>query len=300
MSDKNLIVVTGPTAVGKTALTIRLARELSTEIISADSRQFYREMSIGTAKPTPEELAQVPHHFINSHAVDDECSAGEFESATLKLLKVLFGQYDSVIMTGGSGLYINAVTAGLPDIPKGREVTREVLNRELADNGLAPLLEELQATDPIYYQEVDTHNPQRVIRALEVIRDTGIPFSEFRKGSVTKRPFNIIKIGLSRDRDELYERINQRVDAMVAQGLLEEVRALLPYRHLQALQTVGYKEVFDYLDDQYTWQETVELIKRNTRRYAKRQMTWFRKDAEMAWFSPEDYDKIKAYVCSKV
>jgi tRNA dimethylallyltransferase len=281
---KTLIVIAGPTAVGKTAIAIELAKQLKTEIISADSRQFYREMSIGTAKPTDKELAAAKHYFINSHSVTENFSVGDFEKQSLQLLDELFKTHNKIIMAGGSGLYIQAVTRGFDDLPVADEGIRIRLNQDLAEKGIQFLQDALKTADPDYYQQVDLNNPQRLIRALEVFESTGKPFSSFRKATVNKRPFNCIKIGLDLPRDVLYERINQRVDAMIDQGLIEEARSLLSYRHLNALNTVGYSELFDHFEGKTGLDTAIELIKQNTRRFAKRQLTWFRKDKEIKWF----------------
>ena len=285
---KTLLVVAGPTASGKTAAAIRLAQHFNTVILSADSRQFYREMSIGTAKPDAEELAAAKHYFINSHSINELFSVGDFEKQGLALLNELFKQRDVVILVGGSGLYIKALCEGFDDIPQAGEGIREQLNNELAENGIKPLQEELKAVDPTYYTEVDINNPQRVIRALEVYRSTGQPFSFYRKATTNTRPFNCIKIALDMPREVLYNRINTRVDAMIAQGLVDEARALLPYRHLNALHTVGYSELFDHFDGKNDLNTAIELIKQNTRRFAKRQLTWFRKDKNIHWMAPDE------------
>ncbi|MGY3213732.1 tRNA (adenosine(37)-N6)-dimethylallyltransferase MiaA [Mucilaginibacter sp. HD30] len=285
---KTLIVIAGPTASGKTAAAIRLARHFNTVILSADSRQFYREMSIGTAKPHDEELAAAKHYFINSHSINELFSVGDFEKQGLALLDELFKQHDTVILVGGSGLYIKALCEGFDDIPQADEGIREHLNSDLALNGITPLQEELKTVDPAYYAEVDINNPQRVIRALEVYRSTSQPFSSYRKAKANTRPFKSIKIALDLPREVLYNRINTRVDAMVAQGLVDEARALLPYRHLNALNTVGYSELFDVFDGKSDLNTAIELIKQNTRRFAKRQLTWFRKDKDIHWMAPEE------------
>jgi tRNA dimethylallyltransferase len=288
LKNKTLLVIAGPTASGKTAAAIRLARHFNTVILSADSRQFYREMSIGTAKPDAEELAAVKHYFIDSHSINELFSVGDFEKQGLALLDELFKQHDVVILVGGSGLYIKAFCEGFDDIPQADEGIREHLNNELAQNGIASLQEELKTADPTYYNEVDINNPQRIIRALEVFRSTGQPFSSYRKATTNKRPFNCVKIALDLPREVLYNRINTRVDAMVAQGLVDEVHALLAYRHLNALNTVGYSELFDHFDGKTDLNTAVELIKQNTRRFAKRQLTWFRKDKEIHWLAPDE------------
>lgn len=294
---KHLVVVVGPTAVGKTEFCVQLAKHYKTEIISADSRQFFREMQIGTAKPTAEEQQGVPHHFVDSHSITGEYNAGAFEQDVLALLEKLFQQHDVVLMTGGSGLYVRAVLEGMDEMPDADPDVREKLTRQYEAEGLQPLLDKLQELDPIYFAQVDKANPQRVIRAVEVCLSSSIPYSSFRKSERQERPFNIIKIGLNRDRSELYQRIDQRMDQMLEQGLLEEAKALYPYRAHNALQTVGYKEIFDYLEGMYNWEEAVRLLKRNSRRYAKRQLTWFRKNPEeYAWFEPQQWQEVVAYI----
>ncbi|MFN6943439.1 MAG: tRNA (adenosine(37)-N6)-dimethylallyltransferase MiaA [Cytophagaceae bacterium] len=297
---KLLIVVAGPTAVGKTDLCIELAKRYHTEIISADSRQLFKEMSIGTAKPEKEEMQGVPHHFINSYSVQDEYNAGRFELDTLNLLQTLFKKYDQLILTGGSGLYIKAVCEGFDELPDVDPYIREGLIQSFHEDGLDNLLDELKQKDPVYYDQVDRANHQRVIRALEIIRGTGMPFSFFRKRKVQPRPFTILKIGLERPRAELYQRIDHRMDLMLEKGLLEEAKALYPFKHLNALQTVGYQEIFDFLDGKYDWDEAVRLLKRNSRRYAKRQMTWFNRDLGFKWFSPENPQDIIEYINSQI
>jgi tRNA dimethylallyltransferase len=285
-SIKNLIVIVGPTASGKTALAIDLAKRFKTEVISADSRQFYREMAIGTAKPTPEELSQAKHHFVDSHSVNDYFSVGEFERQGLELLERLFETHDTVIMVGGSGLYIKAICEGFDQLPSSSPEIRQKFNAAFEARGITYLQEQLKQADPAYYSEVDLNNPQRLIRALEVCESTGVPFSSFRKSQSSSRPFNCIKIGIDLPREVIYERINQRVDDMVSQGLIEEVHSLIPYRHLNALNTVGYSELFDYFDGKTNLETAIALIKQNTRRFAKRQMTWFRKDKSIHWIDP--------------
>ena len=295
-TTKTLVCVVGPTGIGKTAVGIQLAQYAHTVILSADSRQFYQEMNIGTAKPSAEELAVVPHYFINSHRLTDVYSAGDFEREALRLLDNLFMQHDVVLLVGGSGLFVNAVCEGLDDLPQPSPGVRDRFNRLYADNGLLPLQQRLKAVDPVYYQAVDLANPQRVIRALEVYESTGKPFSCFHRQYRQKRAFDVRKIALHMDRQRLYQRINTRVDTMMEMGLLEEVQALQPFRYLPPLQTVGYTELFDYLDGKCTLETAVERIKQNTRRYAKRQLTWFRKDPNTTWFDPDDLTGMKAYL----
>jgi tRNA dimethylallyltransferase len=286
--SKKLIVIAGPTAVGKTTVAIQLAKKLQTGIVSADSRQFFREMSIATAKPTDEELAQAKHHFINSHSINENFSVGDFEKEGLALLDNIFQEHDTAILVGGSGLYIKAICEGFDDLPVAPAEIREKLNLEFKENGLTSLQDKLKVADPVYYSQVDLNNPQRLIRALEVAESTGKPFSSYRKSTINQRPFECIKIGLNLPREFLYQRINNRVDEMLKQGLVDEVHSLLPYRHLNALNTVGYSELFDYFDGKTDLQTAVDLIKQNTRRFAKRQLTWFRKDADVKWFMADD------------
>ncbi|SEO27354.1 tRNA dimethylallyltransferase [Mucilaginibacter gossypiicola] len=279
-----LIVVAGPTAVGKTAAAIELAQHFSTVVVSADSRQFFREMSIGTAKPNEGELAAAKHYFINSHSISESFSVGDFEKQGLTLLNELFNVHDKVILAGGSGLYVKAICEGFDDLPVADISIREKLNRQLEEEGIIPLQEKLKQVDPDYYTLVDLNNPQRIIRALEVFETSGKPFSSYRNATINKRPFNVIKLALDMPREKLYERINLRVDLMAKQGLVEEVKGLLPHRQLNALNTVGYSELFDYFDGKNSLDEALLLIKQNTRRFAKRQLTWFRKDKDFIWF----------------
>jgi len=281
---KTLIVIAGPTAVGKTAAAIEVAKHFNTVVVSADSRQFFREMSIGTAKPNASELAQVKHYFIDSHSITAPFSVGDFERDCLMLLHELFKNHDYVVLAGGSGLYIKAICEGFDDLPTADPAIREKLNLELEEKGLNYLQEKLKLADPVYYQQVDLGNPQRIIRALEVFESTGNPISSYRQATVNKRQFHVIKVALNMPRELLYRRINDRVDIMLRQGLLAEVASLLPYRQLNALNTVGYAEIFDYMDGTITLDKAVEMIKQNTRRFAKRQLTWFRKDQQFIWF----------------
>ncbi len=294
--QKTLIVIVGPTAVGKTALAITLAQHFKTEIISADSRQFFKEMEIGTAKPTIAELAAAPHHFINSHSVKTLFSTGDFEVAVLKLMTELFKNHNILVMVGGSGLYINAVCNGLDVLPEINLEIREKLNTQFALEGIAVIKSNLQKIDPEYYEKVDKFNPQRMIRGLEVFLSTGKKLSSFLTASKKERPFKIIKIGLNTYRNLLYQHINQRVDAMIAQGLLAEVESLLPYRQFNVLQTVGYTELFNYLDGKTDLASAIAMIKQNTRRFAKRQLTWFKKDPETTWFEPNESEEILKYL----
>ena len=280
-STKNLIIIAGPTAIGKTNLAIKIALHFQTEVISADSRQFYKEMEIGTAKPSKAELAQVKHHFIDSHSINQPFSVGDYEEQAIGLIDKLFEKYDDLVLVGGSGLFIKAITDGFDNFPKASPEIREELNKVYHTEGISLLQKQLSVLDPAYFNEVDINNPQRVIRALEVCISTGQPFSSFRKSTLKHRNFNSIKIGLNIDREKLYKQINFRVDQMAEQGLVEEVRQLLPSRHLNALNTVGYSELFEYFDGVLSLDEAIESIKQNTRRFAKRQLTWFRKDHEI-------------------
>lgn len=294
--QKYLVTVAGPTAVGKTALAIRLARDLGTEILSADSRQFFRELSIGTAKPTPKELSQATHHFVNSHSIAEAYSAGDFERDALALLDRLFLEHDIVIMTGGSGFYVKAVLDGLDDLPAPLPGLRESLTQKLNDNGLPSLQEEIAEIDPAFAATPEIANPQRVVRALEVFYTSGTPISQFKLNNTRRRPFQPINIALDRDRTELYQRIDQRMDIMLQEGLVEEAKSVIGYREHHALKTVGYREVYSYLDGEYDEKEMVRLLKQNSRRYAKRQLTWFRHQGNFEWFHPDEYDRILEYV----
>ena len=294
--NKTLIVIVGPTAIGKTALAVALARHFSTEIISADSRQFFKEMEIGTAKPSAAELAAAPHHFINSHSINTLFSIGEFENEVLQLTDKLFGTHQHLLMVGGSGLYVDAVCNGLDVLPDTDLQIREQLNQRLITEGIETIQHQLQAADPEYYAKVDQSNPQRMIRGLEFYLSTGQKFSGYLTNSKKERPFRIIKIGLNTDRALLYERINHRVDMMMEAGLLEEVKGMLPYKELNALKTVGYAELFNYLEGKCTLQEAVAMIKQNTRRFAKRQLTWFRRDEHIQWFEPNQLTAVLSYL----
>lgn len=299
-SEQTLIVIVGPTAIGKTALAIELARHFETEIISADSRQFFREMEIGTAKPSAEELAAAPHHFINSHSIQTLFSTGDFEVQALARLEELFRKKKILIMVGGSGLYIDAVCRGLDAMPETDLQIREQLNQLLATDGLAPIKKQLQELDPEYYEKVDQFNPQRMIRGLEFVLSTGQKLSSFYTNSDKQRPFGMIRIGLDMDRSALYERINLRVDQMMKNGLLDEVKSLQPYRQYNALNTVGYSELFDHLDGILSLDEATDKIKQNTRRFAKRQLTWFRRDRSTRWFEPGQTGPILSYLQEKI
>jgi tRNA dimethylallyltransferase len=300
MPAKILISIAGPTASGKTALAIELARYYNTVILSADSRQFYREMAIGTAKPMPDELAAVRHYFVDSHSITETFNVGDFEQQGIALLEQLFQSHDVVIVAGGSGLYLRAIYEGFDDLPAVDPAIRQSLNQLLTEQGIALLQQHLQEADPAYYQQVDIHNPQRLIRALEVIKSTGKPFSFFRKAGIRQRPFKVIKLAIDLPRELLYNRINQRVDHMMQDGLLDEVKRLLPYRHLNALNTVGYTELFDYLDGKTDLATAVALIKQNTRRFAKRQLTWFRRDRDIGWMRPDEFAGLTARLDAQI
>jgi len=297
---KYLITIAGPTAVGKTALAVKLAKALDTQIISADSRQFFRELKIGTAKPLQEELDEVKHYFINSHSIAEPYSAGDFERDVLKLLKLLFERYDCVIMTGGSGLYIKAVSEGLDNLPSPLPGLREALTKRLSDEGFETLQNEIRQIDPAFSQTKEIANPQRVLRALEVFHTSGIPISQYYIKDYSKRPFEQILIAVDRDRTELYNRIDTRMDAMLKEGLIEEAENLIAYRSHHALQTVGYKEVYGFLEGRYNKEEMISLLKQNSRRYAKRQLTWFRHQGDFKWFHADEDQNILEYIQSSI
>ena len=294
MKSKNILLsIVGPTASGKSDLALKLAEYFKTNIISADSRQFYRELNAGTAKPSEEELKIIPHHFINSHAITEEFNVGDFEKSALGLINDLFKKHEILIMVGGSGLFCKAVWEGLDELPIIDRGLRSAINEEVSKNGLDPLLAELSKNDPVYFNQVDQQNPMRIKRAIEVIRSTGEPFSSFHGKAKTPRPFENLKIGISVDRKVLYQNIDLRMEQMIKKGLFEEVKSLIPYQHLNALQTLGYTEIFGYYEDKYDREETIRLLKRNSRRYAKRQLTWFQKNPEIEWLNPnEDWDRI--------
>lgn len=311
--NSTLICIVGPTASGKTDLAIHLAKEFQTEIISADSRQIFQEMTIGTAKPTEKQLSEIKHHFINHLSVSEEFNAGMFETQALKILDEVFqknitppslgeggagGGY--AVLVGGSGLYIKALLEGFDQLPPADEKIREQLNKEFEERGIEYLQSELQKTDPDYFSKVDLKNPHRLIRALEVFRLTGKPYSAFRKEEKQKRNFKTILIGLELPREELNQRINHRVDQMIANGIVEEARKLFPLRHLNALDAVGYKELFEHFEKKISFNEAVELIKHNTRKFAKRQMTWFRRVENIHWFRPGEHDKIISFVREEI
>ncbi len=295
-TNKFLIVVGGPTASGKTGFAIRLAHHFDTVILSSDSRQFYREMSIGTAKPDAHELAQAKHYFIDSLSVEDAYSVGDFERDALALLEHLFRKKEVVILAGGSGLFINALCQGLDNFPEVPIAIRDEVEAEFEAKGIIFLQEQLQQLDPVYYEEVDLSNPHRLIRAIAVSRSSGRPFSSWRKGGSKERPFTPVYLQMNWDRATLYDRINQRVDLMLEAGLLAEAKSLYPKKNLTALQTVGYQELFEYFDGELDLAEAIELVKRNSRRYAKRQLTWFRRDGFWKKFHPTDWEQCLAYL----
>ncbi len=300
MSTKKLIVLAGPTAVGKTDLAIALAIWLKTEIISCDSRQFYKEMNIGTAKPSMAQLQQVKHHFINSHSVKETYSVGDFERDAITLLDELFKTHDQVIMTGGSGLFIKAITDGLDPLPEVPAAIRERLMERLRNEGLAVLQNELKTQDPETFDQIEIQNTQRVIRALEVINHTGLSLAKLQQKQKKERTFDYIKIALDRPRAELYQNINTRMEQMLNNGLMAEVKNLKQFENLPALKTLGYKEVFDHLNGKIDESTMITLLKQNSRRYAKRQLTWFRNQDKFEWFHPQQTDEIKNYISSQI
>ena len=289
---KFLIILLGPTGVGKTDLSIELAKYYHTEIISCDSRQIYKEMSIGTAVPDQQTLESVPHHFIQSHSIHDYYNASKFEIEVLERLELLFQKKEIVVMTGGSMMYIDALCKGIDDLPEVDEELRKSLTQRLKSEGIESLRNELRYHDPIYYNQVDLRNPKRILHALEICLMTGSPYSSFRTNQPKKRPFHIIKLGLNLDREVLYTRINERVEKMFREGLEIESLNLYPFRHLNSLNTVGYRELFDYFDGNITLTEAREKIKANSRKYARKQLTWFRRDPEITWFTPAMKDEI--------
>ena len=299
-NTKHLVVIAGPTGSGKTDLSIRVARYYHCPIISTDSRQFYRGIPIGTAQPTAEELQMAEHHFIADRELKDDFNSGAYETEALSRLEELFQKHDIVVAVGGSGLYIKALCEGMDDLPEVDPQLREELNTRCKAEGVEALAEELRRLDPDFYEVVDRKNPARVVRALEVCISTGKTYSSLRSGVKRQRPFNIIKIAVNMDREVLYERIDLRVDKMVQAGLYDEALKVYPLRELNALQTVGYREWFDHFDGKISREEAIELIKRNSRRYAKRQLTWFRADKDFEWFEPSETEKILEYIDSKI
>lgn len=298
--NKYLVVIAGPTAVGKTELCLNLAKKFNTDIISSDSRQFFKETNLGTAKPSDMQLREVPHHFINTLSIHEDYDVKEFEKDALSLIDSIFQKNDIILMTGGSGLYIDAVCNGFDDMPQIDPATRKKIIDEYEINGLDFLKGEVKRHDPEYFDIVDQNNPQRLIRAIEVFRGTGRPFSSFRNKKKVERYFGIIKIGLERERAELYQRIDSRMDLMIQKGLFEEADSLLLYSDLNALQTVGYTEIFGFLRGKYDKIEAIRLLKRNSRRYAKRQLTWFKRDPKMTWFHPDQIEDVMAFISSQI
>ncbi len=296
MSTKQLIVITGPTAVGKTDLCIQIAQRLGIPIINADSRQLFRELKIGTASPTAEQQQRVKHYFVGTLSIGDYYSASMYEQEVTGLLKELFKNSDYALLSGGSMMYVDAVCNGIDDIPTVDDVTRATLKRRLAEEGLEALVAELKQLDPEHYEVVDRQNPRRVVHALEICHMTGKTYTSFRKAVKRQHPFRIVKIGLNREREELYHRINLRVEQMMKEGLIEEAKSMLPYRNENALNTVGYKELFNYFDGIWDLEEAVERIKGNTRRYARKQLTWFKRDEQMRWFHPDNQESIMNYI----
>jgi len=298
LSTKLLVAIVGPTAVGKTALSLHVAAKFRTEILSTDSRQFYKEMEIGTAKPSPDELQQVPHHFINNLSIRDEYNAGKYEKEALACIHELFKTHDKVILVGGSGLFVKALCNGFDELPEADFELREKYESILKEKGIEVIQQELMEKDPVYYETVDKQNPRRLIRALEVIHQTGLPYSQFRKKKAVSRDFSVCKIGLNIDKAVLRERIEQRVDQMISNHWLEECMKLYPQRALGSLKTVGYSEIFDFIEGKNDWNTTIQNIKTNTWHYAKRQLTWFKKDEEIKWFSPDEVEDIYTYISS--
>lgn len=297
--SKTLIVITGPTAVGKTDLCLDIAKYFGIPIINADSRQIYREIKIGTAAPTEEQLQQVRHYFVGTQSLTDYYSASIYEQEVMRLLDTLFQTSDYALLSGGSMMYIDAVCNGIDDIPTVDDETRKTLKRRLADEGLDNLCEQLRILDPEHYEVVDKKNPRRVVHALEICLMTGRTYTSFRTNERKERPFRIVKIGLNREREIVYERINKRVDNMMEQGFLDEARSVYHLRHLNALNTVGYKELFAYLDNKWSLDEAIERIKGNTRRYARKQLTWYKKDPLVTWFSPDDKKLILNHITNQ-
>ena len=291
-----LIVLIGPTGVGKTELSLSIAEHFHTCIVSSDSRQLYADLKIGTAAPTPDQLARVPHHFVGTLKLTDYYSAAQYEAEVMAKLEELFQQHDVVVLTGGSMMYVDAICKGIDDIPTVDKETRELMIQRYEEEGLEKLCAELKLLDPEYYQIVDLKNPKRVIHALEICYMTGKTYTSFRTRSTKERPFRIIKIGLTRDREELYDRINRRVDEMMKEGLLEEAKSVYEYKHLNSLNTVGYKEIFQYLDGEWTLDFAIEKIKQNSRIYSRKQMTWFKRDTDITWFHPDQKEEIMNHI----
>jgi tRNA dimethylallyltransferase len=295
-NDKFLIVIQGPTAIGKTKLAIEIAKKYHTEIISADSRQMYKELTIGTAVPSPEELKTVKHHFIHNISIFDYYNASKFEQEALSILNNIFKKNNIAILAGGSGLYIQALLKGIDELPDVDKEIRESLIFRLNNEGIESLRQELKLLDPEYYYAVDLKNHKRILKALEICLITGKPYSGFLKKTSKKRDFNIISISLNKTREELYNQINKRVDDMINKGLIEEANNVFPHRNLNSLNTVGYKELFEYFENKISLNEAIDLIKRNTRKYARKQLTWFRRDENTKWFNPQNFDEIINYI----
>lgn len=295
-SKPTLIVLIGPTGIGKTDLSLNIAEHYNTEIISADSRQLYADLKIGTAAPTPEQLARVKHHFVGTLQLTDYYSAAQYEAEVMKKLDELFKKHSVIVLTGGSMMYVDAVCKGIDDIPTVDEETRKTLMQHYENVGLERLCAELKILDPEYYDIVDKKNPKRVIHALEICYMTGQTYTSFRTSQTKERPFNIIKVGLRREREELYARINKRVDIMMEDGLLEEAKSVYQYKNLNSLNTVGYKEMFKYLDGEWELPFAIEKIKQNSRIYSRKQVTWFKKDTDITWFHPDDTDNIMSFI----
>ena len=295
-TGKTVIIIAGPTAVGKTAVALSLAKHFHTEIISADSRQCFKELKIGVARPSDDELKKVPHHFIASHSINENINAAQFEQYALQKVNELFQKHDIIVMVGGTGLYIKAFCEGLDEIPEPKPDIRSRIINTYKEKGLQWLQNEVKKSDPEFFAIGEIQNPQRMMRTLEVMESTGRSILDFQKNNKAKRDFNICKIGLELPKEELHQNINSRVDKMINQGLIEEVKELMPYRDLNALQTVGYSEIFEYLDQKISLNDAVEEIKKNTRQYAKRQMTWFKKDKEIKWFSPKHVNEMIVYI----
>ena len=297
---RTLIVLIGPTGVGKTELSLSIAESFHTCIVSADSRQLYADLKIGTAAPTPDQLARVPHHFVGTLQLTDYYSAAQYEAEVMAKLEELFKENNVVVLTGGSMMYVDAICKGIDDIPTVDKETRELMLQRYEEEGLEQLCKELKLLDPEYYSIVDLKNPKRVIHALEICYMTGKTYTSFRTRSTKERPFHIIKIGLTRDREELYDRINRRVDIMMQDGLLEEARNVYAYKHLNSLNTVGYKEMFKYLDGEWTLDFAIEKIKQNSRIYSRKHMTWFKRDTDITWFHPEQQKEIIQHIKSQI
>ena len=291
-----LIALIGPTGVGKTELSLSIAEHFHTSIVSSDSRQLYADLKIGTAAPTPEQQGRVPHHFVGTLKLTDYYSAAQYEAEVMAKLEELFQQNDVVVLTGGSMMYVDAICKGIDDIPTVDKETRELMIQRYEEEGLEKLCAELKLLDPEYYQIVDLKNPKRVIHALEICYMTGKTYTSFRTRSTKERPFRIIKIGLTRDREELYDRINRRVDEMMKEGLLEEAKSVYEYKHLNSLNTVGYKEIFQYLAGEWTLDFAIEKIKQNSRIYSRKQMTWFKRDTDITWFHPDQKEEIMNHI----